>query len=161
VLGWRAAMPIFIVDIAKGFVPGILSALDGTVPDVGTRVRRGRHHRPRLLGLRRVQGRQGRGDRCRRVPGAAPVAVLGGLVVWGSSSSCDGLRLARIHRGGRALPVFIAHGRTDGGRAGSLSLLLAILRDLLRIARTSAAGARRGASVPAEGAATATASEER
>jgi glycerol-3-phosphate acyltransferase PlsY len=126
VLGWRAATPIFIVDIAKGFVPTwLFPSLDGTEAVTwalayGAAAIVG-HMFSIYVGFR---GGKGVATGAGVFLGLAPMAALGSLVVWIVLVAATGyVSLASI-AAAAALPLLIL--LTDApGSVLALSVALA------------------------------------
>jgi acyl phosphate:glycerol-3-phosphate acyltransferase len=85
VLGWRYAVPVIVLDVAKGFVPALLGAV--LVDDLAGVLAGGAamagHWRP--LFLRFERGGKIVATTAGVLLGAAPVLALAGLAVWGAT----------------------------------------------------------------------------
>jgi acyl phosphate:glycerol-3-phosphate acyltransferase len=110
VLGWRAAMPIFIVDILKGFLPALLfPQLDGNVSALWALV----YGTAAIVGhvfsvYVKFKGGKGVATGAGVFLALAPLAVLGGLVLWLALVALTGyVSLASI-AAAAALPVLVA-----------------------------------------------------
>lgn len=126
VLGWRAATPIFIIDILKGFAPAFwFPQIDGNVSPLWALV----YGTAAIIGhvfsvYVRFKGGKGVATGAGVFLALAPLAVLGGLVVWLALVLLTGyVSLASISAAA-LLPVFVA---LTGAPAAVLvlSLLLA------------------------------------
>jgi acyl phosphate:glycerol-3-phosphate acyltransferase len=110
VLGWRAAMPIFVVDILKGFAPAFFfpqldgnasllwALLYGTAAIVG-------HVFSVYVGFK---GGKGVATGAGVFLALAPVAVLGGLVVWLALVLLTGYVSLASVAAAAVLPVLVA-----------------------------------------------------
>jgi acyl phosphate:glycerol-3-phosphate acyltransferase len=110
VLGWRAAMPIFIVDILKGFLPAFLfPQIDGNVSALWALV----YGTAAIVGhvfsvYVKFKGGKGVATGAGVFLALAPLAVLGGLVLWLALVALTGyVSLASI-AAAAALPVLVA-----------------------------------------------------
>jgi acyl phosphate:glycerol-3-phosphate acyltransferase len=110
VLGWRAAMPIFIVDILKGFLPALLfPQIDGNVSALWALV----YGTAAIVGhvfsvYVKFKGGKGVATGAGVFLALAPLAVLGGLVLWLALVALTGyVSLASI-AAAAALPVLVA-----------------------------------------------------
>jgi acyl phosphate:glycerol-3-phosphate acyltransferase len=110
VLGWRAATPIFIVDILKGFLPAFLfPQIDGNVSVLWALV----YGTAAIVGhvfsvYVKFKGGKGVATGAGVFLALAPLAVLGGLVLWLALVALTGyVSLASI-AAAAALPVLVA-----------------------------------------------------
>jgi acyl phosphate:glycerol-3-phosphate acyltransferase len=85
VLGWRYAVPVIVLDVAKGFVPALLGAV--LVDDLAGVLAGGAamagHWRP--LFLRFERGGKIVATTAGVLLGVAPVLALAGLAIWGAT----------------------------------------------------------------------------
>jgi acyl phosphate:glycerol-3-phosphate acyltransferase len=109
VLGWRAAMPIFVIDILKGFAPAFwFPQVDGTVSPLWALL----YGTAAIIGhvfsvYVRFKGGKGVATGAGVFLALAPLAVLGGLVVWVGLVMLTGyVSLASI-AAAALLPVFV------------------------------------------------------
>ncbi|HUF49222.1 MAG TPA: glycerol-3-phosphate 1-O-acyltransferase PlsY [Longimicrobiales bacterium] len=125
VLGWKAAMPIFVVDIAKGFLPAFFfPALDGS-GQLGWQLAYGAaailgHVFSVFVGFR---GGKGVATGAGVFLALAPHAVLGGLVIWSALVFLTGYVSLASLAAAAALPVLVA---LSGARADVLALSMAL-----------------------------------
>jgi acyl phosphate:glycerol-3-phosphate acyltransferase len=110
VLGWKAAMPIFIVDIAKGFVPTwLFPQLDGTAAPLWALVYGASaiigHVFSVYVGFR---GGKGVATGAGVFLALAPLAVLGGLALWLALVFGTGYVSLGSIAAAAALPVLVA-----------------------------------------------------
>lgn len=125
VLGWRAATPIFIVDIAKGFFPTLLfPAFDGRAT-LGWMMAYGAatilgHVFSVFIGFR---GGKGVATGFGVFLALAPTAVLGSLVLWTVLVITTGYVSLASVAAAAALPLLVA---ATGGRLPILLLALAL-----------------------------------
>jgi acyl phosphate:glycerol-3-phosphate acyltransferase len=110
VLGWRAATPIFVVDILKGFLPAWLFVqIDGTASTLWALL----YGTAAIVGhvfsvYVRFKGGKGVATGAGVFLALAPVAVLGGLVLWLAIVFATGyVSLASI-TAAAALPLLVA-----------------------------------------------------
>jgi acyl phosphate:glycerol-3-phosphate acyltransferase len=126
VLGWRAAMPIFVVDILKGFAPAFFfPQLDGNASPLwallyGTAAIVG-HVFSVYVGFK---GGKGVATGAGVFLALAPIAVLGGLVVWLALVLLTGYVSLASVAAAAVLPVLVAVTGAPGAVL-ILSLLLA------------------------------------
>ena len=125
VLGWKAATPIFIVDIAKGFIPTFFfPAFDGSDAFGWTLA----YGTAAIIGhvfsiYVRFRGGKGVATGAGVFLALAPVPVLAGLVIWGALVYFTGyVSLASIVSAA-ALPVTVA---LTGARVEVLVLAIAL-----------------------------------
>jgi acyl phosphate:glycerol-3-phosphate acyltransferase len=110
VLGWRAAMPIFVVDILKGFAPAFFfPQLDGNASPLwallyGTAAIVG-HVFSVYVGFK---GGKGVATGAGVFLALAPIAVLGGLVVWLALVLLTGYVSLASVAAAAVLPVLVA-----------------------------------------------------
>jgi len=116
VLGWQSAVPVVIVDIAKGWVPVVLFARLANV-DFGWSLAYGT---AAILGHMfsvwvRFKGGKGMATSAGAFLGLAPWAVLGGFVVWLGLTLPTGYVSLGSVGAAFALPFLIAFTPHDGG----------------------------------------------
>ena len=143
VLGWRAATPIFIVDIAKGFVPTwLFPSLDGAEPVTwalayGAAAIVG-HMFSIYVGFR---GGKGVATGAGVFLGLAPIAALGSLAVWIVLVTTTGyVSLASI-AAAACLPLFIL---LMGAPGSVLALSVALATFVIYAHRANIGRLRRG-----------------
>jgi glycerol-3-phosphate acyltransferase PlsY len=143
VLGWRAAMPIFIVDIAKGFVPAfVFPQIDGS-DSIAWALAYGAaavigHAFSIYVGFR---GGKGVATGSGVFLALSPVAVLGGLAIWAVLVVATGyVSLASI-AAAAALPILVA---LTGASAPVLALSLALATFVIYAHRANIARLLRG-----------------
>ena len=125
VLGWKAATPIFIVDIAKGFIPTFFfPALDGSAAFGWTLA----YGTAAIIGhvfsiYVRFRGGKGVATGAGVFLALAPVAVLVGLVIWGVLVYLTGFVSLASIVSAAALPVTVA---LTGARREVLVLAIAL-----------------------------------
>jgi glycerol-3-phosphate acyltransferase PlsY len=143
VLGWRAATPIFIVDVAKGFLPvHFFPQLDGAAPAwwalaYGAAAIIG-HMFSVYVGFR---GGKGVATGAGVFLALAPLAALGGLVIWSALVFATGyVSLASI-AAAAALPLLVA---LTGAPLPVLGLSLALGLFVIYAHRANIGRLRRG-----------------
>jgi glycerol-3-phosphate acyltransferase PlsY len=110
VLGWKAATPIFIVDIAKGFVPAFFfPALDGS-SWIGWPLAYGAaaiigHMYSIYVGFR---GGKGVATSAGVFLALAPLAVLGGFIIWAGLTFLTGYVSVGSVAAAATLPLLVA-----------------------------------------------------